>query len=587
MPQATNILRIGYQLQEYAIEAVLGAGGFGVTYKARDTHLKTWVAIKEYFPVDWSHRGSDGISVYPNTQGQRLKSESGIADYQWGLERFLDEAQALAAIKHPHVVRVHRYFRANGTAYIVMEYEEGLPLSVLLASQEILPEAGLQQLLRTVLPALRAVHERGYLHRDIKPGNLYLRTRDQCMMLIDFGAAREMLSRHSRSITSIVTPGYSPPEQYVVRQGYAYGPWTDMYALGAVMYRCISGATPLAAAERLLGETLQPAITIGAGRYSPELLSAIDRTLALRPEDRYQNVAELQAALNHQIPFPDPVTSTTVVDGSAATVKLSSPLSIAPIANDPTPTTRSRWIWSAAALGLLLTASFIGYSLTTMPGAEESRPPRYQFYEQLKTEQENQAVPTEADSTKITLISQPMSDLATTAIEPAGETPVEDIGEAAQAPDSDALANEELVGIDQSESEQLADSAEDIDRLLTAAQDSLTAYRLTTPRERSAFHYYQRILALDPDNPDAHQGLSQITTRYVQLTRRAISRSDYSKARRYAKAGLTVDPEHPELLTLQSRAQVAPPRPARSRPSRSTLSGGRQEPSRAVGFNDK
>ncbi|MEZ5583518.1 MAG: hypothetical protein R3F37_12930, partial [Candidatus Competibacteraceae bacterium] len=121
MPQASNILRIAYQLEEYAIEAVLGAGGFGVTYKARDTHLNTWVAIKEYFPVDWSHRGTDGVSVHPNTQGQRLKSETDIADYQWGLERFLDEAQALAAIKHPYVVRIHRYFRANGTAYIVME----------------------------------------------------------------------------------------------------------------------------------------------------------------------------------------------------------------------------------------------------------------------------------------------------------------------------------------------------------------------------------------------------------------------------------------------------------------------------------
>jgi len=585
MPQASNILPIGYQLQEYAIEAILGAGGFGVTYKARDTHLNTWVAIKEYFPVDWSHRGTDGIGVYPNTQGQRLKSEAGIADYQWGLERFLDEAQALAAIKHPYVVRIHRYFRANGTAYIVMEYEEGLPLSALLASQEILPEAGLQQLLKTVLPALRAVHERGYLHRDIKPGNLYLRTRDQCMMLIDFGAAREMLSRHSRSITSIVTPGYSPPEQYVVRQGYAYGPWTDMYALGAVMYRCISGSIPLAAAERLLGETLQPAITIGAGRYSPELLTAIDRTLALRPEDRYQNVVELQTALNYQVPFSDSATYSSEADGDAATVKLSSPLSIAPIANDPAPTGRNRWIWPTAALGLLLTVSFIGYSLTTTPGTEESKPPRYQFYEQLKAEQESRAASTEAESNKITLLSQSVPDPETTAVESTEETFVEDIGEAAQPSDSDALANEELAETDETESATQGNSAEDIDRLLAAAQDSLTAYRLTTPRDQSAFHYYQRILALDPDNPEAQQGLTQITTRYVQLTRQAIRRSDYSKARRYAKAGLTIDPQHPELQTLQSRARAAPTR--RSKRRQSILSRGGRKPSRPVGFNDK
>jgi serine/threonine protein kinase len=570
MTQETNILPIGHLLEEYVIEAVLGAGGFGVTYQARDTHLNTRVAIKEYFPLDWSYRGPDGISVHPNTQGRQVKAETNSADYQWGLERFLDEAQALAAIKHPYVVCIHRYFRANGTAYIVMEYEEGLPLSAVLASQETLPEAELQQILHTVLPALCTVHERGYLHRDIKPGNLYLRTRDQCMMLIDFGAAREMLGRHSTSITSMVTPGYSPPEQYVVRQNYAYGPWTDIYALGAVLYRCISGATPLDAAERLLGEPLQPAMTAGAGRYSPELLAVVDRALALLPEERYQSVAEMESALHRHARPSAAVDAATETDGNAPTLKLNAPLSLKSTTAKATPVIPNRWVWRAAVLGLLLTAGFSWYSLTTTEDNEELKPPRYRFYQQLKAE--NQPTP---------------AALELIAGDPGEDTFIENIGEAAQAPD-DSPASENPAEPDATESALPAGEVDEIPRLLTAAQDSLTAYRLTTPPNQSAFHYYRRVLALDPDNLEAQQGLAQVAANYVQLTRRAVRQSDYGKAGRYVKAGLSVDPDHPELLALQAQIRAAPPPPARPRSAgRSILSGDGRGPSRPVGFNDK
>ncbi|HPE71428.1 MAG TPA: serine/threonine-protein kinase, partial [Candidatus Competibacter sp.] len=164
-----NALPSDYMLDEYRIDSILGAGGFGVTYKALDTHLQTWVAIKEYFPVEWSFRDSDGVTVYANTQGQSSQNDGQISDYAWGLERFLDEARVLAQIQHPYVVRVKRYFRAHGTAYIVMEYEEGEPLSAVLQDGETLDEEEVRGLLEDVLPALQAVHEQGYLHRDIKP----------------------------------------------------------------------------------------------------------------------------------------------------------------------------------------------------------------------------------------------------------------------------------------------------------------------------------------------------------------------------------------------------------------------------------
>lgn len=292
----TNVLPVEYLLDEYRIETVLGVGGFGVTYKALDTHLNAWVAIKEYFPLEWSFRDADGVMVHPNTQGMNSASNGKISDYQWGMERFLDEARVLAQIQHPYVVQVKRYFRANGTAYIVMDYEEGQPLSAILADGETLTEEEVRGLLEDVVPALRAVHEHGYLHRDIKPANLYVRARDQRVILIDFGAARFAVSCQSQSITSLVTPGYSPPEQYTTRND-RYGTWTDIYALGAVLYRCITGHTPTEAAERLLDDHMEPALQAGAGRYSTNLLKTIDRALAVRPEQRFRDMAEMEAAL--------------------------------------------------------------------------------------------------------------------------------------------------------------------------------------------------------------------------------------------------------------------------------------------------
>ena len=291
-----NTLWPGHLLDEYLIDCVLGAGGFGVTYKAWDTLLETWVALKEYFPLGWSFRDGDGVTVYPNTQGGIRAIDGNLSNYLWGLERFLEEARVLARVQHPYVVRVKRYFRAHGTAYIVMDYEEGQPLSAVLGEGETLDEAGVRGLLEDVLPALRTVHEQGFLHRDIKPSNLYIRAHDHRVILIDFGAAREAVSQQGRSMTSLVTPGYSPPEQYTTRSE-RYGAWTDLYALGAVLYRCVTGRAPLEAAERLLEDRLEPAAQAAAGRYSASLLEAIDRTLAVQPEQRFPTVTDFQAAL--------------------------------------------------------------------------------------------------------------------------------------------------------------------------------------------------------------------------------------------------------------------------------------------------
>ncbi|MBL8258280.1 MAG: SUMF1/EgtB/PvdO family nonheme iron enzyme [Candidatus Competibacteraceae bacterium] len=303
MSKKSNTLPIGYRLHHYRIESVLGAGGFGITYMAVHEALRSRVAIKEYFPVEWSYRDRDDVNVLANTQGGLPTSEAGEKPcYAWGLERFLHEAQVLAQVNHSGVVRVKDFFEANGTAYIVMDYEDGESLSQILQRDKTLPEERIRRLLGDVLPALEAVHSLGYLHRDLKPANLYCRF-DGRTLLIDFGAARQALSRRSRNITSVFTVGYSPIEQYLV-ESKGYGPWTDVYALGAVLYQCVTGKQPIEAPARVLDDPLKPASEAAAGQYSPVLLQLIDRAMAIRPEGRFQTIAKMREALE-AAPFDD------------------------------------------------------------------------------------------------------------------------------------------------------------------------------------------------------------------------------------------------------------------------------------------
>ena len=331
MTEETNALPTGYNLHRYQIEGVLGAGGFGITYKAIHEALENEVAIKEYFPAEWAYRDHNGVTVRANAQGQIPARETEPPCYEWGLQRFLDEAKILVQVNHPGVVRVRDYFTANGTAYIVMEYEEGESLSATLQRGGILPEPELRRILGDVMPALEAVHAQGYLHRDIKPSNLYIRASSGRVILIDFGAARQALGRRTRSVTSVVTPGYSPIEQYVT-VGEDYGPWTDIYAIGAVLYRCITGTPPIEAPGRVLKDPVQPAIEVGAGLYSHGLLRVVDQAIAVRPEERFQTVAAMREALQ-----------TADQTNSRADFSQVPPLAADLLEQTPTPSLRIAW----------------------------------------------------------------------------------------------------------------------------------------------------------------------------------------------------------------------------------------------------
>jgi len=272
----------GTLLGRYRIDGVLGQGGFGITYRATDTALNRVVAIKEYLPSDVAIR-IDGSTVIP-------RSRTDANDYDWGLKRFLDEAKTLAQHEAvPNVVRVYDFVEANGTAYMVMALVEGDNLSAILRQRGTLNEQELRAIVLPLLDGLEQLHEAGLIHRDIKPANIILRA-GRGPTLIDFGAAREGLGRKSRSVTSILTPGYAPFEQY----GSAgdQGPWTDIYALAATLYHGIAGKAPPDSVDRIRRDPMVPAVQAGTGRYSEEFLAAIDAGLKVDERERPQNATQ-------------------------------------------------------------------------------------------------------------------------------------------------------------------------------------------------------------------------------------------------------------------------------------------------------
>ncbi len=283
-----NSLRPGHKLHWYQIERILGQGGFGITYLAHDGNLDQHVAIKEYLPMELAVREGD-FSVYPASRAQDAR-------YQWGLERFLAEARTLARFRHPAIVRVLSVFEANNTAYMVMEYQHGEALQHLLDARGTLPERELVSLVVPLLDGLETIHAQGFIHRDIKPSNIFIRS-DGHPVLLDFGSARQALGQETQTLTSVVSPGYAPFEQYYSRSD-RQGPWTDIYGLGATLYRCVTGLQPMAAIDRSEAilkaerDVFVTASEIGAGNYSRSFLAAIDCALEFNEKKRPQTIAE-------------------------------------------------------------------------------------------------------------------------------------------------------------------------------------------------------------------------------------------------------------------------------------------------------
>jgi serine/threonine protein kinase len=287
-PANTQALPPGTRLEEFEIERVLGAGGFGITYLAHDTSLNRQVVIKENLPVQFAYRDNQSLTVAPrHSRGEDLEN------FQWSLDNFTKEAALLASLDHPGIVKVLRSFRSLGTAFFIMPYVDGIAFDELIKERRSrnkpFSEEELRGMTERVLTALAYLHDRGIYHRDIKPGNILI-TNDGIPVLIDFGSARQRLSE--RSMTVVESPGYTPFEQLQSRGNV--GPWSDLYALGATLEKAIAGHSPPKVMDRIRDDPRFPCAQRANLRnvFSSAFLEAIDRALEVNEAERWQDADE-------------------------------------------------------------------------------------------------------------------------------------------------------------------------------------------------------------------------------------------------------------------------------------------------------
>ena len=293
---AGNALPLGTMLAEFELVRVLGEGGFGVVYLANDHSLRREVAIKEYMPASLATRDAD-LQV-------KFASERNRAIFGAGLISFINEARLLAKFDHPSLVKVYRFWQANGTAYMVMPFYEGATLRDTLRDLGGPPdERWLMAFLGALTEALGVIHADHFLHRDIAPDNIVLLAGSGRPLLLDFGAARLVIGDATQALTAILKPGFAPVEQYAELPGLKQGPWTDVYALCAVVYTAIMGRKPPVSVGRTVRDNYLPLARNATGRYSDPFLLAIDAGLQVLPHERTASVAALRRDLRLEAPI--------------------------------------------------------------------------------------------------------------------------------------------------------------------------------------------------------------------------------------------------------------------------------------------
>jgi serine/threonine protein kinase len=370
-PTYLNALPLKTMLLEYRLESVLGMGGFGITYLGWDTNLEKHVAIKEYLPGQLAMRALDGSVVPVNTDHKY--------NFKWGLERFIQEARTLARFSHPNIVRVNRFFEANGTSYMVMDYEAGQSLSQRLRRAPISDELTLKNILLPILDGLQAVHEAGFLHRDIKPSNVFVR-ENGTPLLLDFGAARMAADGDSKSLTAIVSAGYAPLEQY--SSGGNQGPWSDIYALAGVMYRAVTNEIPPDAVKRMKVDNTLQALAAARTRFSERFLKAIEYGMLPDEKLRPQSIAEWREMFLGNAPLAAPSRGpSAATPGGAPTAPALEPAVRTPRPNAPrrpAPAPRQgsggagKWLLAAVVLIVLA----LGIAWTKRQQPQPPAPPK-------------------------------------------------------------------------------------------------------------------------------------------------------------------------------------------------------------------
>lgn len=316
----SQALPIGLRLEEFEILSKIGEGGFSIVYKARDLLLEREVALKEYLPSSIAYRG--------NQTQVGVRSERNRQTFEVGLSSFIREAQTLASFNHPGLVRVFRFFQANGTAYMVMPLYVGRTLRTVVEEMHAPPdEAWLMHLLHPLMDVLESVHAQDWYHRDIAPDNIMLVDGESRPILLDFGAARQVVGDMTQALTVVLKPGYAPIEQYAAIAEIKQGPWTDVYALAATVHWVITGKTPPIAAGRILQDSHIPLAIAAQGKYSNQFLCGLDAALKVKPADRTQDIGQFRCS----------ITPAEVPKEVAKVEHLIAPVAFSPAADRPLP----------------------------------------------------------------------------------------------------------------------------------------------------------------------------------------------------------------------------------------------------------
>jgi serine/threonine protein kinase len=284
-----NCLDIGTRVGEFEITGIVGEGGFGIVYLAFDHSLQRTIALKEYMPPALAGRGGDNNIVVRSKRHQET--------FDAGLKSFINEARLLAQFDHPALVKVYRFWEQNNTAYMAMRYYEGRTLKDIIGQEpEVTTETWWKSALKPILEALDVLYGVQILHRDISPENIMIQPNGE-PVLLDFGAARQLMQNSTQALTVILKPGYAPIEQYADDPSMKQGPWTDIYALSAVVYSTITKKAPPASVARMIKDPMEPLSPDAYPGYSRQFLFAISKGMAVKPDDRPQTIAEFSRLL--------------------------------------------------------------------------------------------------------------------------------------------------------------------------------------------------------------------------------------------------------------------------------------------------
>jgi len=535
----------------YEINDVLKIGPFTITYRAWNHHVKEWVVLHEYFPCDFAIRGDDGLNVKP-----KLTSEK--ENFEYGLQAFLKLGEILAQIEHPNIAVVENTLQFNGTVYLIVDYQEGMPRSELESFPTTFSEAKVRPILVSILNALQKIHDCNIVHGGIQPGAILLGKQGK-PVLTDFAAARLAIASRIGKLDSELSAGYAPAEQY--ERTSELGPATDFYALGATMYHCITHNQPVAAQDRLMAisknepDPMALRASSLSASYSANLLETIDWMLHPNYNERPQSAAEILTALGSES-VSDPVES--IAPGQKAINVDSSP-----VAKD-----RAGIIVMTGIIALIGGGLWFGEkaaehlndtqrTVTDLPLSQQStdqivvksvKNEKALVDAELGQEPEPQKI---SETPKIKIQEKSKKQLAKVDREKKlnlraddNRSEVEKTQQMGMVDGSASLSRQQVP------SKKVADN-QSIKWFLAAAEKAMRDMRFTTPVGNSAYEYYQTVLVADPSNAEALAGQRKIVDWYIRLIEEARAEGLPNTARVYLQRAEAVLPDEPKLHNIR------------------------------------